>query len=286
MFDSQGNPVFSSAQVGALRIFFASTVLLPVSLKLFRQVKDLKTWGLLFLSGICGNFIPAFLFTFAEREIDSGYAGMLNSFTPIFTLLLGLLAFGTKIKRNEVFGVIIGAIGAIILGTQSGSSSTEGKTIYILAIVLATALYGLNVNLIKKYLSHLPAQVITASVFFTLWIPSIIAVLWSKTPTTLFTHPHAWRSIGFVAILGVAGTALTTLFYNRVIAKSSAVFASTVTLLIPLVAMFIGIASGEHLNTMQILGISITLIGIIFITVFPSIRKEKTRSENAETTVH
>lgn len=271
MFDEMGNTIFTSTQVGALRILFASLIILPLSVKLFRNIKDLKTWGILLLSGLCGNFIPAFLFTFAEQSVDSGYAGMLNSFTPMFTLGIGFIAFGRKVQKTEFLGVLIGAIGAIILGTASTSTSLEQTSIHTLAIILATALYGLNINLIKKHLSHLPAQQISASVFLTLLIPSIIATISTGTFDTLLQHPKAWDAIRYIAILGIVGTACTTLLYNRVIATTSPVYASTVTLLIPIVAMTIGHFTGEHITTQQVIGMVITLVGIIFITVISSL---------------
>ena len=272
MFDSDGNTIFSPTQVASLRIVFASVIIFPLSIKLFKNIKSKKTWLILLLSGLCGNFIPAFLFTFAEQEVDSGYAGMLNSFTPIFTLTIGFFAFKRNVNRTELIGVIIGAIGAIILGMQSSMSNMDGKTIYIAAIVFATALYGLNINLIKKHLSHLPAQQISASVFLTLLLPSLFTATSTGTFHTLTTHPKAWPAIGFISILGIVGTACTTLLYNRVIATTSPVYASTVTLLIPIVAMIIGFCTGETITGTQLLGLGITLLGIIFITVISSIQ--------------
>src|SRR5690606_26713319 len=118
MFDAHHGVIFSDRQVGALRMLLASSVLLPFAFRAIRKVRSWKVWLALLGSGVCGNFVPAFLFTYAEKGVSSGYAGMLNSFTPIFTLLIGLLFFKNKLTTLQLLGVFIGTIGIVLLSTS------------------------------------------------------------------------------------------------------------------------------------------------------------------------
>ena len=88
----EGLTQLSPYQVAALRMLFAGLVLLPFAFKALKKIPKEKM-GLVLLSGIIGNFIPAFLFCIAETKIDSALAGILNSLTPLFTILVGVFFF-------------------------------------------------------------------------------------------------------------------------------------------------------------------------------------------------
>ena len=115
MFTIDEKPIFSDTQVGALRMFIAALVLLPFALKDIKLLKNWKTFGKLAIVGFCGNFFPAFLFTYAETGISSGYAGMLNSCVPIFAILIGAFVFKDRLTRIQLIGILIGTGGVISL---------------------------------------------------------------------------------------------------------------------------------------------------------------------------
>lgn len=280
MFDENHNEVFSDRQVGALRMFLAGLVLLPFALKAVRKVKDWKVWVALLGSGLCGNFIPAFLFTFAEKGVSSGYAGMLNSFTPIFTLLIGFAFFKNRLTFIQLLGVLIGTVGIVLLSTSGELESNSGTYIHILAIVLATFLYGVSLNLIKYKLQSLKAIEVTSLAFLTIFVPALFATLYFDSFTTLTTHPSGYTSFFYICILSIVGTAFAVAIFSQVIAMSSTLFASSVTYLIPIVAVIIGFAFKEQINAWQIFAMFIILTGVFIANYYPQLMAK--RKQNKE----
>lgn len=251
---------FSSEQAAGIRMLLASLVLLPYSIKnlKFLKKKDLKS---LLIAGFIGSFIPAFLFTKAQTQIDSALAGMLNSLTPIFTLAIGILFHKTKFKWLQVTGLIVGLIGALGLIT-SGNDMILGKVnSYALLIVLATVFYGININEIKTKLSHLTGiQITSLSFFFT--GPAALIYLATTDFAPVLQSPN-WP-IHFLALatLGIIGTALAMLLMNSLIRYSSAVYASSVTYIIPVFAILWGILDGENITILHLICMSFILLGI------------------------
>lgn len=278
MFDENHNVVFTDRQVGALRMFLAALVLLPFAFKAMRKVKDWRIWLALLGSGLCGNFIPAFLFTYAEQGVSSGYAGMLNSFTPIFTLLIGFAFFKNRLTFIQLLGVLTGTIGIILLSTSGELESNSGTYIHILAIILATFLYAISLNLIKYKLQSLKAIEITSLAFLTIFIPALFSVIYFDAYGTLTTHVSGVNSFIYICILSVIGTAFAVVIFSQVITMSSTLFASSVTYLIPIVAVIIGFAFNEAINMTQVLAMFIILIGVFIANYYPQlIAKKKQR---------
>lgn len=145
--------MYSSDEVGALRIGIASLTLLPFALRHLR-LKDPSRWKYLFLSGFLGSFIPAFLFAFAQTHLASSLAGILNSLTALFTLIIGTLFFGIGITRSHMAGIFLGMAGTALL-LLPGSQGTSSNVLYGLLIILATVCYGTSVNIIKSRLQVL-----------------------------------------------------------------------------------------------------------------------------------
>ncbi|WP_372752749.1 DMT family transporter [Labilibaculum sp.] len=262
---------FSSEQAAGIRMLLASLVLLPYSLKnlKFLQRKDLV--GLL-IAGFIGSFIPAFLFTKAQTQIDSALAGMLNSLTPIFTLLIGILLYKTKFKWLQLTGLLLGLVGALGLIT-SGQDLSIGKiNSYALLIVLATLFYGININVVKARLSHLSGiQITSLSFFFTGPVAFIYLATTDFNP--VLQSPN-WP-IHFLALaaLGIMGTALAMLLMNSLIRHSSAVYASSVTYIIPVFAILWGIIDNETISILQLMCMIIILLGVYLVN-----KKEKIKS--------
>lgn len=266
MFTNKGEPIFSDAQVAALRITIAGLVLLPFALKALKQIQTLKEFLFLTIVGTCGNLIPAYLFTYAETGISSGYAGMLNSFTPIFTMIIGFSVFKNRLTLIQVIGLLIGTIGIVLLvlaGNQTGENlKITGSWQHVSAIVLATFLYGISLNTIKYTLQKFKAIEITSLAFFIVLIPSSFSTIQLGTITTIQTNSHAMEGLGYISILSIIGTALAVILFNKLITASSTLFASSVTYFIPIVAVFIGLSFGEHINLGQIGSMIVVLSGV------------------------
>lgn len=256
------HPIFSAMQVGALRITIASGVLLPFGIFNLRKIKSFKQFIFLTMVGVFGNFIPAFLFTYAETGLSSGYAGMLNSFTPIFTLLIGFIVFKVRLSSVQLLGVIIGFIGIVLLMLAGSDFKSSGTWMQIAAIVLATFMYGISLNTIKHTLQQFSAIEITSLAFSIVFIPSLIANYIFGTVSTLQTNPFALEGLTAISILAIFGTALANIVFNRVITYTSTLFASGVTYFIPIVAVFIGLGFGERITFFQIIAMVVVLFGV------------------------
>ncbi|MGV3630783.1 MAG: DMT family transporter [Bacteroidota bacterium] len=262
METTDGIAIFTDSQVGALRMLIAALVLLPITLFSLKKLTSFKDFISLTIVGTCGNFVPAFLFTYAETELSSGYAGMMNTFTSIFALLIGVLIFRQKLLANQVTGILIAFSGMVFLMYAGQQLDSAGTWKHVGAIILATFLYGISLNTIKHRLSHLKAMEITSLAFGILLLPGIAASYSSGSFEVMKTNSHAWEGLGYIAILSIVGTALALLIFNRVIGLTSTLFASSVTYLIPIVAVFIGMLNGEHINIMQVSAMIVVLGGV------------------------
>jgi drug/metabolite transporter (DMT)-like permease len=258
----RGLDAYPSDQVAALRISIAFLFLLPLVFRYLRK-NEPKPWIWLACMGIFGNLIPAFLFTKAETMISSALTGMLNSLTPVFTLLLGVFLFQVKVVRYHIIGILIGLAGAVGLIAMGQTDLHPGNVFAGSAlVVLATLFYGLSVNIIRAKLGQLNA--VTATVL-AMSIIGPIAIAYLATTDFLFrfqTHAQAHSSLLYIIILAVVGTALSVMIYNILIRETSALFASSVTYLIPIVAMSWGLNDGEEVGLVHLICIGIILAGV------------------------
>jgi drug/metabolite transporter (DMT)-like permease len=258
----RGMDAFSSSQVAALRISMAFLFLLPLAFKHYSR-ELWKNWKAAMGMGVFGNLIPAFLFTKAETMISSALTGMLNSLTPLFTLITGLVIFKVRVSKIQVVGIIIGLAATIGL-LQIGSGKDTGANALLGGglVILATIGYGLSVNIIKAKLGHVNAVSATLLAMSIIGPVAIVYLFTTDFVHVLQTHPAALRSLGFVAILGIVGTALSVIVYNILIRDAGVLFAASVTYAIPIVAMLWGLFDGEHVTWMHALFILGILSGV------------------------
>lgn len=260
----RGLESFSSDQVAALRMFIAFLFMIPFA---FRYVKKehAQHWKAFLGTGLLGNFIPAFLFTKAETGISSALTGMLNSLTPLFTLVLGVALFKSSTRWVNVLGVIIGFAGALGLLTVGGSSEINHNVAYAVYVIIATVCYGLSVNIIKRWLGPINSVTITAWALLFVGPPAGIYLFSTDFLQRMAEQPLAWESLGYVVILAVFGTALSVILFNMLIKMTSALFASSVTYLIPIVAMGWGVFEGEPVMLLHFLWIGLILAGVYLV---------------------
>jgi len=254
---------FSPEQSGALRILFASLVLLPISLKQLKklQQKDLKS---LLIVGFIGSFFPAFLFMKAETRLDSSMAGMLNSLTPVFTLIVGFLFHKTAFRWLQVVGLSLGLGGAIglILAADGYHFGTFNN--YALFIVLATVFYAFSINQIKTYLQHLTGVQVTSLSFLFIGPVALIYLLTTNF-TPVVANPEWPIHLLALATLGILGTALAMLLMNSLIRHSSAVTAASVTYVIPIFAIAWGLLDNEKVTILHLICMAFILAGVYLI---------------------
>ncbi|CAM3904361.1 DMT family transporter [Flavobacterium sinopsychrotolerans] len=250
----------TALQLGSLRIIFAAVFLLLIGFKSLSKI-PLHKWKYIALTSLFGTFIPAYLFAIAQTEIDSSVSSILNSLTPLNTLILGALVFGLQFKRNQIFGILIGLIGSALLILNGAIHHPEQNYYYAILVLIASICYAVNVNLIKKYLHDLSPLSITTGNFLVLFFPAFIILFFSG----FFEVMHdvkVQESILFIMILGVVGTGIANILFFKLIQMSSPVFATSVTYLIPVVAFCWGLLDNEMLTPVQFFGAFIVLIGV------------------------
>jgi drug/metabolite transporter (DMT)-like permease len=254
-------------QLAALRIIFSGIVLLPVALKKFKTIPKNKIFTI-FLSGLLGSLIPAFLFCIAETKIDSSLVGSLNSLTPVFVLLVGVLFFSTKVSNMKILGIALSFIGSILLILSKNNEGKNFELLFLSFVILATILYGLNVNMVGKYLSGIPSLDIAAVALTTNAVPALIVLLFvkGKTGLTFFADDFLGREMlvacGYTFILGALGTAFASVIFYMLMKRAGIIFASMVTYAIPFVAVGWGIFYGETVGWKQIVCLLIILSGV------------------------
>jgi len=254
---------FSFVQVAAIRIFFAFIVLIPLIIKHYGKLNRSNV-GSIALVGYAGIFFPAFLFTLAQTNISSALSGMLNSFSTLFALIVGIVFYKTRPQKNQYFGVIIGLIGALALVSGGDFSSIFGANAYAFFVLLATFGYGKNPNEVKFHLSEMNGIQITTLSFLLVGPPAgVILFLTDLKPA--FQSPFFFQSLLSVLTLSAFGSVLSLFVYNNLIRYTSAIFATSVTYIIPIFAILWGVFDGETINPIQILGIVVILIGVYLV---------------------
>lgn len=255
---------FPPEQVAAGRIFMAFLFFVPFQVYQIRQpqirVSLRKQWPYLVAVGLTGFLIPAYLFAIAGAHLSSSLSGALNSLSPLFTLLIGATFFGNQVPGRQTLGILLGLAGSILLIFFSATGEFSVNA-YALLLVLATLCYGVNTNLIGRYIRHMPALVSTAWIFFFIGLVAFGLLL----PTNVWTRvvdPKNRVSLMALATLGVLASGMMSILFNRVVQLTSPLFGASVTYLIPIVALMWGLLDGEQIYAVQYLGMGICLIGI------------------------
>lgn len=260
----EGLTTLSPYQVATIRILSAGIVLLPVAVRLWNNIPRNKL-GYVFLSGLLGSFFPAYLFCLAETRIDSSLAGFLNSLTPIFTIFTGLLFFGQVFQLHKLIGVSIAMAGMLVLLFAKGNINWQYLSFASFALV-ATILYGLNINLVGRHLHETGSLAVVAVSFALLIIPCLI-ILWATGYFSLpLTHKNLLIASGASSVLGIMGTAVATILFYILIKRAGGLLASMVTYGIPFVALSWGVLAGETINGWQLVGLVIILAGVYVTT--------------------
>ncbi|SDW25323.1 Uncharacterized membrane protein [Lutibacter oricola] len=254
----------SPIQVGAIRILITTLFLLLIGFKKLITIKR-RHWYYLTLNGFVGTFFPSFLFAYAVDKIDSSIASILNSFTPLNTLIFGALFFGFGFKKRQLFGVLVGLIGTVLLILKGAEVNPNQDYFYASFILFATVGYAFNVNILKKYLHDLDALSITVGNFVLMMFPALIVLWYSNFFETFVPSKENLKGIMYLAVLAVIGTGLAKIMFNRLIQISTPIFSSSVTYLIPIVAICWGLFDGEKITLLQVASGFVILLGVYMV---------------------
>ncbi|MBA2747045.1 MAG: DMT family transporter [Flavisolibacter sp.] len=251
----------SGIQIGAIRILAAGVVLLPFGIYSLGKIPKDKLLIVL-LTGILGTFFPAFMFAIAiEKDVDSSLAGILNSLTPLFVVLIGFLFFRSQVSRRKLVGVLIGFIGLVLLSFSRGSISMSDFG-YSMLILLATLLYGFNVNLVSHKLKEVPPmQMASVSLgFIGIWA---FFICWQQHVFSIWQYDEEARwPILASALLGIVATAIATAVFYVLIKRAGGLFASLVTYGIPVISILWGLWDHEQVTLLQLGCLGMILGGV------------------------
>ncbi len=256
--------VYSVQQVALLRILFAYLVLLPNALLHIKRHIKPHGWQLL-VSGLTGNLIPAFLFAKAQTQLDSGITGVLNSLTPLFTLLIGIFLFHLKLNRQQLVGILVGLAGSIGLSLINKSGLLGSINYFVFFVIAASFFYGFNVNYVKKYLSDIPSVQLTGLALFFIGPPAMVYLFLTDFTERVATQSGSLEALGYLAILGIVNTALALIMFFKLLKMTSPVVASSVTYIIPVVALIIGFWDGEQLFALHFFGMALIFGGVYIV---------------------
>ncbi|WP_196891009.1 DMT family transporter [Aureivirga marina] len=251
-------------QMGALRILFSSVVMIAFGYKNIPRITK-KQWIYVSQAAFLGTFFPVFLFAHSLEKLDGGLASILNSLVPLYTLIIGILFFKFVFNKKQVLGVILGFIGTAILISEGANLNPKQDILSVSFILLASLGYALNVNILKRKLADLDAFAITVGIFTVLLFPALGMLFYSDFFSIAEFNTEVQVSIVYIAVLSLVGTALAKIFFNKLIQISTPIFSTSVTYLIPIVAVLWGIFDGEKISMLQVLSSGIVLGGVYMV---------------------
>ena len=254
----------NSVQLASLRMIFAASVIYIYSHNSIKKIPK-KSWKWIVITAYLGTFFPVYLISYGQTEIESGLASIITTVTPINTLIIGIIFFSLTFSIKQLLGLFIGLVGAVLLLYEASETNLNSNIYFSFFIYLTTVGYAASVNLIKKYLTNIPPEAVTAGIFLSISPPAIIVLYFSDFTDLNFQDPLILKSIFFVLVLGVFGSAIAQTLFNKFVKISSPIFASAVTYTMPVVAIFWALIDGEILSIMQFFATAIILIGVYLV---------------------
>ncbi|MDA7566565.1 DMT family transporter [Flavobacteriaceae bacterium] len=250
----------SPLQVGSLRTIISTVLLLAIGYSSLKSIPRDK-WKWILITGLV-SFIPPFLFAYAQTEIDSALAAILNSLTPLATLLIGVGFYRFKIDSKQISGVIIGLIGSVLLMYQGSVINPDQNLLYVFFIIFASVLYAVQVNLLKVHLQDVSAVAITVGNFIFIFPLAVVIFIMSDYKQIDINDEDVKVALFCLLILSIIGTVFAKILFNKFVQIASPVFASSVTYTLPIVALFWGLIDGEVFTLNQFFATVIILIGV------------------------
>jgi len=249
-------------QLGSLRVIFTFIVLLIIGFNSLKKIPKDK-WKWILATGYIGSFFPSFFFAFAQTEIDSGVAAILNSLTPLATLIIGVGFYKFIIDSKQIIGVIIGLIGSFFLIYEGSTINPDQNFLFVGFIIVASICYAISVNMLKYHLQDIPATSIALGNFLCILPPAVILLFYSGfMDINIKESPEVQNALFYIIILSIFGSAFAKILFNKFIQIASPVFASSVTYTLPIVAIMWGFLDGETISLRQFFATAIILVGV------------------------
>lgn len=257
----KGLETFPFEQVASIRLGVSALLLLPYLAWQFRRI-NWSRWPLMIVVGLTGTGIPSFLFPIAQTQISSSAAGILNSLSPVFTLLIGALFFRSKVSWLKILGVITGLMGAVLLILSGKQGGAEGNVWYGGFVILATLCYGTSSNLVAYKLRDMNPVAISATSFVMVGLPALLFLFQTDFTERMQTQPESWTALGYISLLALMSTVMASIIFFQLVHRTNPVFASTVSYIVPAVAVMWGLFDGEHIGLFHVLAMVLILAGV------------------------
>lgn len=261
----KGLLVYTSTEVACLRLSISALSFLPVVLYRWKRI-DWSRWRYLLLVGLTGTAIPAFMFAIAQTEISSSVAGVLNSLTPLFTLVLGILLFKSDTAWVKVLGVLIGLAGAALLILMGKEAGIQGNPWYGLLVIVGCICYAISSNVVGSYLRDMSSISISAASFGMVGLPAIFYLLFATDFTQVLAQEEgATLALAYIVILALFGTVLASIIFFKLVQWTTPVFASMISYIVPAVALGWGFFDGEPITWLHFVGMGLILSGVYLV---------------------
>lgn len=261
LFISLGLETLSPTGIAFWRTLIGALTLLAVMLVgRFKFVRGWNAWFRIWIAGLFMSAIPAVLFGFAEQHVSSALAAIINSSTPIFTVIAILIAFrDEKPKREVVIGLTVGLLGVfVVLGIWNGFGVNDPLAIG--ALILAVTCYGIGSPFLRKYVE--PLKLKPEAAVFGQVSTSALTLLPFYLLGGLTAGPITFNAVASMLALGVLGTGLAYVMYYKLLAQVGSAIGSAVTYLSPIVGVILGILLlGETISWNEPVGAAIVLLG-------------------------
>jgi len=257
---------FDPLQVGFLRLTFVGLAFIPLAIKKCRGLSP-KQWFILFAIGLFGTGLPSFLFPFAQRELSSSLAAALSSLTPLMTLLVSVLLFRLPLRKWQLIGILVGLLGALLLVvSRYGWFGVDGESWPVFSICLAVAAtlcYALSSNIVKRFFSDVDPLMMTAGAMAPIGLFAGLLLFATGGLSVDFANdPNLLTAYTSVVFLGLIGTALASWLFFRLVQLTDPVFASTVSYVVPIIALGWGLLDGEVITLLIAVGLGLILLGV------------------------
>ena len=240
----------------------AITLLIFAKARKVELPKGKAIWKKLWVVAMLLNVTPGVLFAFAQQYITSALAGIINATTPLMTLIFMLLIFREeKIKREQVYGLLIGALGVMtVMGVWKELGGNQ--LIGIIALLIAVSCYGASYPYSTRNVIPLglkPEALATGQLLM-----ATVTLL----PLFIFdgfsSNNYESRSIIAMLCLGIFGSGFAYIWNFSVTAAAGSAIGSTVTYLTPVVAVIVGwLYLNEEIVWHEPVGALVVIIGAL-----------------------
>ena len=242
-------------------VFGALSMLVAMLIFKSKLPTSFTAWKHLAISGIYMASVPYVLFAYAQTQVTSALAAIINAVTPIATVIVILIAFRTeKLKAHVITGIVVGLVGVlVVLGAWQGFGSNN--PLAILALLVAITLYGIGTPYVRKYITplNLPTEV---SVFGQIGTAAITLLPVYLLTGPVFTSTPDLQSVASIVTLGALGSGFAYLLYYKILDVVGSAIASSVTYITPVIAVVLGVLLlGEELHWYEPVGGLIVILG-------------------------